>query len=321
MSNGRLLFAVLMAATFFTAPGQAGQPFDKGAPRQGSVFMPGSPGGGPGSEPETEEQAEDAPADDSSQVSAENMPSELTDEQKEEVVRFVIGNSTFIMFHEAGHMLISELGLPVLGREEDAVDTLSAILLLEGRDETLDQAITDSADGWFLSGEQMAEDDEYAFWDSHGIDDQRAYQIVCMMVGHDAEGFKEFADSIEYPQDRREECVSEYEQARTSWYTLLNPHLNPEGKKSKIEVVYEKPSTADQKPAADLIKESKLLENAAEMFGDLYQLKPGIRFVGKSCGEPNAYWFPGDRQVTFCYELAQYYIALDTQWHLNNPDG
>ncbi len=98
----------------------------------------------------------------------------------------MIGNSTFIMFHEAGHMLISELGLPVLGREEDAVDTLSAILLLEGRDETLDQAITDSADGWFLSGEQMAEDDEYAFWDSHGIDDQRAYQIVCMMVGHDA---------------------------------------------------------------------------------------------------------------------------------------
>ncbi len=82
MSNGRLLFAVLMAATFFTAPGQAGQHFDKGAPRQGSVFMPGSPGGGPGSEPETEEQAEDAPADDSSQVSAENMPSELTDEQK-----------------------------------------------------------------------------------------------------------------------------------------------------------------------------------------------------------------------------------------------
>lgn len=321
MSNWRLHFAVLMAATFLTSSGQAGQQFDKGAPRQASVFMPGTPSGGAGSDSSEGEETEDASEDTTNLPSTDSVGGELTEEQKQEVVRFAIGNSTFIMFHEAGHMLISELGLPVLGREEDAVDTLSAILLLEGRDETLDQAITDSADGWFLSGEQMGEDEDYDFLGTHGVDEQRAYQIVCMMVGHDGEGFKEFADSIDYPQERREECVAEYEQARNSWFTLLNPHLNPEGKKSTIKVVYEKPSSPDQQPAADLIREAKLLENAAEMFGDLYQLKPGIRFIGKSCGEPNAYWFPGEREVTFCYELAQYYIALDTQWHIDNPDG
>ncbi|MFY8102162.1 MAG: DUF4344 domain-containing metallopeptidase, partial [Allorhizobium sp.] len=45
---------------------------------------------------------------------------ELTEEQVQEGQQFVINNAIFILFHEAGHMLVSEFNLPVLGREEDA---------------------------------------------------------------------------------------------------------------------------------------------------------------------------------------------------------
>src|SRR5262245_22165680 len=37
-------------------------------------------------------------------------------------IEFVAGNLIFATVHEVGHMLISEMGLPVLGREEDAAD-------------------------------------------------------------------------------------------------------------------------------------------------------------------------------------------------------
>ena len=39
-------------------------------------------------------------------------------------VRFVTANAEFTLLHEMGHLLISELKLPVLGREEDAADQL-----------------------------------------------------------------------------------------------------------------------------------------------------------------------------------------------------
>jgi hypothetical protein len=40
----------------------------------------------------------------------------------EERDEFILGNVVFVLFHEFGHALVSELELPVLGREEDAVD-------------------------------------------------------------------------------------------------------------------------------------------------------------------------------------------------------
>ena len=49
----------------------------------------------------------------------------MTEQQRRERIEFVAGNVLFAMAHEVGHMLISELGLPVLAREEDAADTFA----------------------------------------------------------------------------------------------------------------------------------------------------------------------------------------------------
>jgi hypothetical protein len=35
-------------------------------------------------------------------------------------VEFVAGNMLFVLLHELGHAAITEMGLPVLGRMEDA---------------------------------------------------------------------------------------------------------------------------------------------------------------------------------------------------------
>ena len=43
-------------------------------------------------------------------------------------LRFVTANAEFTLLHEMGHLLINELQLPVLGREEDAADQLGHVV-------------------------------------------------------------------------------------------------------------------------------------------------------------------------------------------------
>src|SRR5579872_4397442 len=55
----------------------------------------------------------------------------LSDEEKRKLVEFVSGNMLFVFGHEAGHALINELGIPVIGREEDGADSFSTLMALK----------------------------------------------------------------------------------------------------------------------------------------------------------------------------------------------
>lgn len=248
------------------------------------------------------------------QSSAHVRAAELTEEQVQEGQRFVVNNAIFILFHEAGHMLVSEFGLPVLGREEDAVDALSSVLLLGAEDEELYTTMQDSADGWFLLDEAKEEGpQEDDLMGTHGLDRQRAYAIVCMMTGANAEFFKEFADSLEFPAERREECLFEYQKARDSWMSLLAANKK-EGAKTKFEVTYEPAGNEDLQGFADLLKAANVLETIATVFGEGYNLKDGIKLTGKTCGTENAFWYEGDREITYCYEMAAFHAGLISNW-------
>jgi hypothetical protein len=246
---------------------------------------------------------------------------ELTAEQIEEGQRFVVNNAIFILFHEAGHMLVSEFNLPVLGREEDAVDALSSVLLLGAEDEDLNTTIQDAADGWFLlddSKEDGPQEDD--FMGTHGLDRQRAYSIVCMMTGANAEFFKEFADSLDFPEERRQECVFEYQKARDSWMSLLAANMK-EGAKTKFTVTYEPAGNDDLQGFADLLKGANVLETIATVFGEGYGLKDGIKLTGKTCGTENAFWYAGDREITYCYEMAAFHAGLISNWFESQAVG
>ena len=66
---------------------------------------------------------------------------------------------------------------------------------------------------------------EPVFYDEHGLDQQRAYQIICFMVGSDPRGFRTIATQAKLPEERQKSCRGDYEQAQASWLQLLEPHL------------------------------------------------------------------------------------------------
>lgn len=245
-----------------------------------------------------------------SAVAGDAVPEELanlTAEQQEEAVRFMTGNVLYVMFHESGHMLVSELNLPVLGKEEDAVDTLSSVLLLEADDKTLDQALIDSVDSWMSLGEGVELTDDYMM-DAHSLDKQRAYNIACMMVGKDQTRFKDLADRINLPQQRRDECAGEYQKARDSWYSVLNPYVAKDGDKIQFKLAYYKTKNPELIYYRDYLKELGVLEMVRDLFSGLVTLKPGIKLSVNVCGQANAFWDPNARELTYCIEDARSYV-------------
>jgi len=106
--------------------------------------------------------------------------------QRENVVDFVIGNMLFVLLHETAHNIVTEFSLPILGRQEDAADEFAVLTLLKVGSPMSQRILAEAARGWFLSDRRAKKDgDNPVYYDQHGLDAQRAYHIICLMVGSD----------------------------------------------------------------------------------------------------------------------------------------
>ena len=150
----------------------------------------------------------------------------LSQDQRMDALIFVGGNIVFVLQHEMGHAQISERALPVLGgRDEDAADVFAILSMLRMQDVMSEGVLEQAAMGWFLTAKRDEKKGTMlTFYDQHSLDKQRAYQIVCLMVGFDAKKFKRLADEPKLPEDRRESCGADYRFAARSWEALLEPH-------------------------------------------------------------------------------------------------
>lgn len=227
---------------------------------------------------------------------------------------YVAGNLLFTAFHEAGHLLIAEFELPVLGREEDAVDNLATLLLLpEEKDPDGEKLILAAAQGWFDSAAE-ADGEEPAWWGEHGIDQQRGFQILCLLAGADESAFGAAARAAGMPQERIEACAGEYDAVAASWDKLLSPHILDDGENSavRIDVRYD-PAPANLADAAALLRGSEILEGLAETLQTSFRIKRPVTLKGAVCGEANAFWDNETRELIMCYELADWHVQRAPQ--------
>jgi hypothetical protein len=225
--------------------------------------------------------------------------------------------------------VISEFRLPVLGREEDAADAFATLALLHVGSDFAHRVLEDAARGLLtLGARDVKMGHEPTFYDEHGLDQQRAYQIICFMVGSDPRAFRAVATQAKLPQERQESCRGDYEQAQASWLQLLEPHLrNAPPKPSFLDRLLKRPAPVSDPPEAridvnygaaagdlapyrDVLKTVGLLEVVREFVVRNFMLPHRIAFEAKACGEPNAWWDSGGRRLTICYEVVQDFATL-----------
>jgi DNA-binding XRE family transcriptional regulator len=235
----------------------------------------------------------------------------MSQQQQMDMIEFVAGNMLFVGFHELGHGVIHELGLPVLGREEDAADSFATIAMINMNTDFSNRVLVQAARGWFLMDRRdRKEGEKLAFYDEHGLDKQRAYQIVCLMVGWDEDRFKELADWVKMPQARQDSCGGDYSNAQYSWNAELKPFRRaPDQPKSKVDIEYG-PGTGKMDVYARTFRAIGFLETIANYAADLVVWPRPISILMQTCGESNAEWTPGGHKELLCYEMAEEFLEL-----------
>jgi len=95
----------------------------------------------------------------------------MSAKDRQGLVEFVAGNMLFVLLHELAHAAVSEMGIVVLGKDEDAADSYAATRLIGFGADFLKQMVADSARGWFMSDRRnKKEGGSVPYYDAHGLD-------------------------------------------------------------------------------------------------------------------------------------------------------
>lgn len=127
---------------------------------------------------------------------------------------------TFTFFHEFGHALHDELELPLLGRDEDAVDDIATLWMIRlGVGDAAQQA----AFGHHLRAQQP--NYTHAAWDEHASGSQRGYAIGCMLYGADPDRYAKVLEKMGIPAPHILRCKKDYTTRLSAWRVLFKPYL------------------------------------------------------------------------------------------------
>jgi hypothetical protein len=214
----------------------------------------------------------------------------------ETAAAFVANEVIATFYHELGHAFIDVLQLPVLGKEEDAADHLSVILMNDiWEEESAANILASDATAYALQAAQRENGgEEPAYADEHSLDMQRYYNVVCLFYGANPEVRQGLADDLGLPPERAERCPSEWEDAASSWDAVLADATPGGSNKGLIMAAGQK-----SQPLVDLIAEE--VKTINERFG----LPEQVTVVVADCGEANAFYNSDDKTITMCNEYAQ----------------
>lgn len=233
---------------------------------------------------------------------------------------FVVANTQFTVLHEVGHVMLTEVDLPFLGGEEQASDQLAAVALLlstgPGRDPRATDKLVVAAQGWLIEWAlQQGGGGKFDYWDSHPLDIQRYYNLLCLLHGGGTPAAgAALRGQLPLPYQRAWRCDDEYARVLRSLKWISQTHgaaaqarrLAP----AKVGVIYEPPATVERAALQRLLRRSGVLEQAARIIETHFALPRDINIVlANICGE-TAYWREDLQEIIVCYALVERFTRL-----------
>lgn len=225
--------------------------------------------------------------------------------QEDEEDGFVEANLIATFYHELGHALIDVLELPIYGQEEDAADNASVFLIDSLFDEEDAVSIAaGAAEGYLLAALEMEESDEdVPYWDNHGPDLQRYYNIACLIYGADVDGRAYLLEEFELPEERAEYCEEEFDQANSAWGPVLDG-LETGAPGNSLRLVNRE---TDDDIAAEI---AEIIGDDVAGVNENFLLPHRVDVIIEFCDEANAFYDPETREITMCIELAEEFEEL-----------
>ncbi|WP_259757022.1 DUF4344 domain-containing metallopeptidase [Pseudomonas sp. GCEP-101] len=234
------------------------------------------------------------------------------------VARFVLANAEFSVMHEMGHMLIAEYDLPVLGREEDAADQLGFILLFRlyarlPRDE-VDARLLDIADYWRLEWQTpKPPPDQVLAWDSHPLDEQRYYNIACLLYGSDMARLDWLPPLTGLPYERAVYCDQEFHQASKALEWIRHTRRTASIQRHAAwQLSWDTPSVnrEEAEPLIALLRDGDRLQQMVSEVLRLFRPPRPLSLRLVSCGAPDAWYNRNSGEMALCYERLQHFREM-----------
>ena len=209
---------------------------------------------------------------------------------------FIEANILAIFYHELGHAVIDIMQVPIFGQEEDAADVLSVLMIDWLYDEDIAQTIAANSAFGFINDPDREQ--EVAYWDLHGPDEQRFFNHVCLFYGANPDEREELASDLGLPDYRAETCPDEYDQAADSWGAILD---EVDGQKNSVTMVFTPGGTGDDAQFAN-----ELLASEVEQMNSDLRLPKEVLVTVEACGEANAFYDPEAVSIIFCSEFVEH---------------
>src|SRR6185369_14926273 len=130
-----------------------------------------------------------------------------------------------VFLHEVGDAVFDYLGVPVLGREEDAADQFAAYFLLQFAKLDARRLMVGVAYSYHIDASTPSTN-KNPFADEHGLPAQRFYNILCTAYGADSKLFADLVEKGYLPKDRAEGCEGEYDQVARAMTKLIRPYID-----------------------------------------------------------------------------------------------
>jgi len=145
-----------------------------------------------------------------------------------EPIDTVAGPLVDAILHEFAHAMFDYLDIPVLGREEDAADQVSAYIYLQFAQAEARRLIMGTVYTYMVEVEDTDAPTMEEYADEHSTTEQRRFNLLCMAYGHNPELFKDIVVWGGLPQFRLDICEEEYELVELAFHTLIGPHIDRE---------------------------------------------------------------------------------------------
>lgn len=227
----------------------------------------------------------------------------------EDQSQYVDGNLLFLTYHEVGHMILDQV-LDADQRAdrrnaEELADDIATWLMLPDPDEPdQDNDIWAAMEGWARSAELQ----QGVAKSPHYPDDaERAARIACYLYGSNPSLYPEIAKAYAVSigsVDCKEEVAALHEDLE-NWFgdDLIPPAEAGEG----VGIEYQ-PAPGNLAAAREYLKQSGVLEDAAEDIAQFIHLPNPVSIVAKSCGAGQAEfrYSEAERRITACYEAVDW---------------
>ena len=143
-----------------------------------------------------------------------------------EPIDTLVGPFVDTVLHEFAHALFDYLDVPVLGREEDAADQVSAYIYLQLGKAEARRLITGTVYAYMREVQDTDPPTMEEFADEHSTSEQRVFNLLCMAIGANPELFEDIAVLGGLPQYRIDICEEEYELISLAYQALIGPHID-----------------------------------------------------------------------------------------------